>query len=292
MHEEIEHFIKRLEEERDSYIAQRDKAISEIAKRDAAIESLRQLAPPALQMPTPPVTLSERKASWIPQPVDSYQPSRVPSAKVKTVAPPSQPDHGARPEGAGPKWISLLASQASPFALALAFLRNAPNPFTSAQLNSALAALRNIKGGAGYTTLDPLKKAGVIVAVEGADNLWNILDRNRGGILANRFLWCSPDILNIYDWASIRREAVILLLREHPEGLKISVIAKTLMNCDWLHAPVDPHLIKADMRQLEAKGITQQNAIEKTWRLTPQSEKPTQSSLLSGDQTDMAAWRN
>jgi hypothetical protein len=180
--------------------------------------------------------------------------------------PPAKPDHGPMPEGARENWVSIIAANASPFALALAVIRSHKgDTITSPEINSALIELRGIEGGAGYTVLEPLQKAGVI---EGNHKEWKIKDRSRGGFVSGEFLWCDPKYLNIYDWAAIRREAVHILLAEN-KALTNAAITKSLESCEWIEAvPLTPHLIKADMRQMASKNLAVQDAVSKTWSLT------------------------
>jgi hypothetical protein len=189
-----------------------------------------------------------------------------------TIAPPSpaQPNHGPRPALAGEDWVSIIASNASPFALCLAVLRAHPREtITSPELNSQVAKIRKIAGGAAYATLDSLVEAG---AIEGNHTRWVIKDRSRGGIIAGRYLWCDPNTLNIYDWAAVRREAIALLLTESP-NVTNAAITKSLENCDWLKSPVTPHLVKADLRRFEIKGWAVQNETDKTWKLTDKAQE-------------------
>lgn len=269
-----EEIIKQIEVERQTFVLQRDKAIEEIAKRDAAIGSLRRLMGPEIVTSEmllgdthPPVGKAERLASWLPQPIDSYQKAKFSGSKTAAVEPPSMPDHGPRPVEAGPNWLSILASQASPFALALAFLRTAGSPFTTGHLSVVLTKIRGIKNAVAWTVMPSLLKADVVEGA-GQNNVWRIKHRERGGILSDdlKYLWCDPTLLNIYDWAAIRREAMLVLLKEHTGGLTNAAITKTLQNTEWLHAPVDPHLIKADLRQLEGKRVVEQDA-SKLWKL-------------------------
>ncbi|HEY5055500.1 MAG TPA: hypothetical protein VII58_05025 [Acidobacteriaceae bacterium] len=189
-----------------------------------------------------------------------------------TIAPPcpTQPDHGMRPSGSGEDWVSIIASNASPFALCLAVLRaHRGDTITSPELNSRVAEIRKIAGGAAYATLDSLVEAG---AIEGNHTRWVIKDRNRGGIIAGRYLWCDPETLNIYDWAAVRREAIAILLTESP-NVTNAAITKSLEKCEWLKSPVTPHLVKADLRRFEIKGWAVQNETDKTWKLNDKAKE-------------------
>jgi hypothetical protein len=111
--------------------------------------------------------------------------------------------------------------------------------------------------------LERLKEAGII---EGDNRAWSILNRSLGGIFAGDYLWSEPENLNIYDWAAIRREAILLVLSEHA-GLTNAAITKSLEICKWLKAPVTPHLVKADLRSLENDKLVQQDFGTKEWSL-------------------------
>jgi hypothetical protein len=181
----------------------------------------------------------------------NVRPSRSKTAVPK---PPTQPDHGAIPAGADNSWVSILASAASPWSLALAIMRIHEGTISSAELNQRIADLRERKGGAGYATLPRLVKAGII---QGNNDAWTILDRSKGGIFAGKWLWAKKSDLNVYDMAAVRREAIMILLSEN-EALTNSAITKSMESCSWNKADVNQHLIKADLRGLEKDKLVRQ----------------------------------
>ena len=182
---------------------------------------------------------------------------------VPAPPPPRQPNHGPVPPGANSDWVSIIASKASPYAIALAVLRAHEGPISSAQLNAAIGDIRKVKGGAGYTVLEPLQKARII---DGNNSAWHILNRSLGGILSGEYLWAEPENLNIYDWAAVRREAILILLTEN-DSLTNAAITKSLEKAKWLKATVTPHLVKADLRSLSKEELVRQNFETKAWSL-------------------------
>ncbi len=246
--------------------AERDQIDAKIAPLEAAIENLVAASGGSL-LPATAIHLSKQRDSTTTiSPRSPKSPTYGSFSGRYTIAPPppAAPDHGPTPPEASPGWVSMIASCASPYALALAVIRSHKlQNITSPEINNALIRLRKIVGGAGYTVLEPLQKAGVI---EGDHTAWRILDRSRGGVVVGEFLWCDPQFLNIYDWAAVRREAIALLLAEHPHVTN-AAITKSLESCRWLKSPVTPHLVKADLRIMEKRKQTKMDPENKTWEL-------------------------
>jgi hypothetical protein len=262
--------IDGLEAQLDTLRLQRSEIEDQIEAIEQAVDGLRKVSgrgDPPNQAMREHMSTQKRVTTTI-SPRSPQSPAYGSFSGRFTLAPPcpKQPDHGAKPEGAGDDWVSIIAANASPFALALAVIRShRGDTITSPEINSALIELRGIEGGAGYTILEPLQKAGVI---EGNHKAWKIKDRSKGGLISGEFLWCDPTQLNIYDWAAVRREAVHILLAEN-KGLTNAAITKSLENCKWVESvPLTPHLIKADMRWMAAKNFAVQDAVNKTWTIT------------------------
>ena len=243
-------------------VTQRNVLTAEIGRIDEILQALRSGGDTFLPITTPKPSLLPAKESFSLTPASKGEISNA-NRKAPIPPPPSQPNHGELPNGANTSWVSIVAADASPYALALAVLKAHEGSISSAQLNTAIGDIRGIKGGVGYTVLEPLQKAGVI---RGSNAAWEILDRSQGGIIAGKFLWCQPKYLNIYDWAAVRREALVILLSEHP-GSTIAAMAKSLLSCQWLKAPVSPHLVKADLRTLEKDRIAVQDYATRTWKV-------------------------
>ncbi len=199
---------------------------------------------PAKPVAAPPFKLTATDLATV-------RPSR---SKTAVPNPPSKPDHGPIPAGADEGWVSILASSASPHALALAMFRTHEGTISSAELNSRIAELRERKGGAGYAILKRLQEEGVI---EGDNHAWTIKTRSKGGILAGKWLWAKKEDLNVYDMAAARREAIMILLSESGP-LTNAAMVKALDACTWNKAQINQHLVKADLRGLELDKLVLQ----------------------------------
>jgi hypothetical protein len=261
--------IAMLSDERERMASEMARLATETANIEAAVESLRRRHLSQQMSPlngTANLPASAENPSLVLQPPQEKVSRRGQFSRRDKVLPPApdKPDHGRVPLGAGEDWVSLLAKEASPYALGLAVLRAHEGTISSAELNYAIGAIRGIKGGVGYTILEPLQKAGII---EGNHDQWRIKDRTKGGIIVGKWLWSQQQNLNIYDKAAMRREAIYLLLVAQNRGLAISTMFRTLQKADWLKATVTPHLIKSDMRHLEKQGVVRQDYERKTWGL-------------------------
>jgi hypothetical protein len=268
----LEQKVASLQQKRAALQVTCDAIDSERASLEVAVDALRSASngtPLSSKMPVVnPLSVQHASITAI-SPRSPKSPTYGSFSGRYTLAPPppTKPDHGPVPVGATDDWVSMVASHASPYALCLAILRaHNRDTITSPELNAALAKVRGIQGGAGYTTLEPLEKAGVI---EGNHSGWHIRDRKMGGVIAGKYLWCDTQYLNIYDWAAVRREAIKILLTESPK-ITNAAVTKSLQQCDWLKAPVTPHLVKADLRSMEMKNLARMDEVDKTWELIRQ----------------------
>jgi hypothetical protein len=176
---------------------------------------------------------------------------------------PDDPQY-APPAEADDSWVSMNAVSASPMAIGMAVLRSFPHrTISSATLNNRIATIRKIEGGAGYTILEKLRKDGVI---EGDNTSWTIKDASKGGVFKGERLWSPPQHLSEYDWAAIRREGILALLRAN-RAVTIAGITKGLAAWKWYRAPVTDDLVKADVRALAKKGLVHRNDDTKEWSL-------------------------
>lgn len=164
---------------------------------------------------------------------------------------PAKPNHGERPVQADEGWVSLLAREASPQALTLAVMRGG-RAIKMADLNREVAILRGMDGSssAAYNVVQRLHKDGEALETEAG---WVLVNFFRAGIVQGGILWSPKELLTDSDFAAIRREAIMLLLKENGP-LITGAITRGLGRCEWLQAPAGRHQAKADLRQLQKEG--------------------------------------
>lgn len=259
--------IANLRAERASLIAQADALTHAIRSLMKAAgmkeEEYEPLAP--LALPTKPHQPLQRESQGTP--LEGSRRRTMPTPRL-----PENPDY-APPEEADFDWVSIKASAASPMAIGMAVLRAHPgHSITSANLNNQIAKIRKIEGGAGYTILEKLRENKVI---EGFNGAWIVKDASKGGVFKGDRLWSPPQHLSEYDWAAIRREGIVELLKVNP-ALTIAGITKGLTAWEWYRAKVTDDLVKADLRALTKKGLVRRDDATKEWSLNAEKEVPSE----------------
>jgi hypothetical protein len=252
--------IANLQVERDALIAKADALTHAISNLTTAygITILHSAKP--LSRPSKPISARAVKVASTPSLIGR----KIDRRKVPIPNLPDDPEF-APPDEADDTWVSIDTVSASPMAIGMAVLRSFPRrTISSAILNNRIAVIRNVEGGAGYTILDKLRKDGVI---EGDNAEWTIKDASKGGVFKGERLWSPPQHLSEYDWAAIRREGILALLRAN-HALTIAGITKGLTAWKWYRAPATDDLVKADVRALAKKGLVHRNDDTKEWSLT------------------------
>lgn len=95
----------------------------------------------------------------------------------------------------------------------------------------------------------------------------------RAPILFEGRLWGPANIFQKYEIADHRREAILWLLQKFP-GQQIVQIVERLQDCEWVRAPKNKDLVKADMQILEKDGLVERRGNTRKWQLVEGKGQP------------------
>jgi hypothetical protein len=182
----------------------------------------------------------------------------------------TKPDRGrATPPGVGEKWISIEAAHASPSTIALSIMRSLGEPIKAVQLALLVAnyAPDSVQG----TVFNMLTRNQTRGLVEETREGWKLIREEDGGILDGDYIWAHPKNLMQSDLALHRREAILLILRQHPNQTAMQ-ITRSLQSWDWVQAPASKDLIKADLSVLETRGLIKRREDTRGWEIVNDQE--------------------
>jgi hypothetical protein len=146
-------------------------------------------------------------------------------------------------------WISVDLAEAMPITIVPAILRDYSEPLPESDV-VALVEKLGIKATEGSiqnigTKLDA---KGII---ERSESGWRLLDADRAARIAGGRLLGPPSVFQLQEIAAHRRDAEISYLQEYGK-LSRSQLISLLQQSDWVNAPVNEFLVKADLLALKA----------------------------------------
>jgi hypothetical protein len=173
------------------------------------------------------------------------------------------------PDGANSDWVSIDAASASATAIALAVLRGAG---AAVRPKDLFQRVTDVLPGVPSGTLANIgTRLGGDVIARGEDG-WRLSKPEMAGILYAGRLWAPLSILTKQELAAHRREAIFHVLKHFPTGLQTVQLVEQLQNCEWVHAPVNKDLLKADMEALAQDGKVRRRGNSKKWEITSGEE--------------------
>jgi hypothetical protein len=181
-----------------------------------------------------------------------------------------KPDRGdSTPSEIGENWISIEAAKASPSTIALAIMRTVGEPIKAVDLASLVAnyAPETVSGTI-YNMLTRNHGRGL---VEETPDGWKLVKPENAGVLSGAYIWAPPDRLMQSDMALHRREAILLILEQHPNQTAMQ-ITRSLQSWDWVQAPASKDLIKADLLALEIRGLIKKREESRGWEVVKAQE--------------------
>jgi hypothetical protein len=167
-----------------------------------------------------------------------------------------------RPPEATKDWVSIKAKDASPTTIALAILRDQSEPLRAKEIANLVTSFSpNTVGGSIYNLLNRLAESGDVV--NGSDG-WILANTGAAGYLSGDYLWAPRLSLTKADLAAHRREAIVHILRNE-SSMQIMEIVEKLHQWEWVKAPINKDLLKADMPVLEEQGLVRRIANTRNW---------------------------
>jgi hypothetical protein len=183
------------------------------------------------------------------------------------VIPP--PDVHSKPPEASPDWIFIQADQVTTTALVLAVIREAKRPIRHKEIIARVTKLSpNLPSGSISNVGTRLFGKIIDRAKEG----WTLIDETSAPVLHNGWVWGPAPIFDKQDLAAHRRDAVLHLLGCNSGGLQLVQIVEQLRNCDWVKAPVNKDLLKADLDVLAEAGKIKRRGNSKKWEIAQKKE--------------------
>jgi hypothetical protein len=193
-------------------------------------------------------------------------------AVEKATAPPNitAPEKPPMPVDAGPDWIWIKASEASPATVVLALLRAANSPMRPKELIEQVTSLLEVPAGSVYNVGPRLESREII---QRGEDGWELKKFEGAGLIHKGFFWGPPAAFGKQELAAQRRTALLHVLSFHPTGLQIVQILQQLKRCSWVVAPVNKDLVKEDIGVLRDLGKVKKRGNTKNWEIVRESEK-------------------
>jgi len=167
-----------------------------------------------------------------------------------------------KPDEAEREWVSIKAKDASPTTIALAVLGSLDEPIKAKALANRVTSISpNIVGGSIYNLLRRLEDGGDVTS---DTNGWILANQDAAGLLSGEYIWAPPSRFTKQDLAAHRREAIVHILRNE-SSMQIMEIVERLHQWEWVKAPVNKDLLKADMQVLEEQGLVRRIANTRNW---------------------------
>jgi len=187
-------------------------------------------------------------------------------AVEKTTTPPniSAPEKPPMPVDAGPDWIWIKATDASPASVVLALLRGANGPLRPKELIDEVTSLLEVPAGSVYNVGPRLESRQIIKRGEEG---WELIKQEGAGLIHKGFFWGPPTAFGKQELAAQRRAALLHVLSFHPTGLQIVQILQQLKRCSWVVAPINKDLVKEDIGVLKDAGKVKKRGNTKNWEI-------------------------
>ena len=159
----------------------------------------------------------------------------------------------AMPPEATDDWTWIPLAESSPVTLVRALLRVATAPLKSKELYEQANAMGiNVSLGTISNAAVRLETQQIIRRDD--DGAWLIAKPDQAGVILEEHMWGPQSIFTAQELAAHRREAVLQILGKWPGGLQMVQLTEHLRQLEWLRAPVNKDLVKADLDRLQGEN--------------------------------------
>jgi hypothetical protein len=159
-----------------------------------------------------------------------------------------EPTPPPMPTGAKADWIWIRQEDATVISVVLALLRSATKPINPRDLATEV---RSILPKANRGSVNNIGTKFHKTLINRTDEGWKIANLEKAGILSGGYLWAPKETLQHYELAAHRRDSILHILKQFPGGLQSRQILEQLRRCAWMRAPLNKHLLKADLEVLD-----------------------------------------
>ncbi|WP_437676653.1 hypothetical protein [Sorangium sp. So ce131] len=168
------------------------------------------------------------------------------------------PSRPPAPAEAGDDWIWIEIEAMKATNLTLGVLRGARKPMAPAAISEALGRM-GVDVSRGTIANVGTRLSGSLI--ERGDEGWVLAEGAAAPVLFGGYAWGPPDVFEAQELASHRRMGIVHLLKVQPDGMQMMQIANTLAeSCQWIKAPVNKDLVKADLEALDELGLAKRMA--------------------------------
>lgn len=181
------------------------------------------------------------------------------------MAPPQFP----KPSIATDEWVWVEFARTLPMTAIPAVLRDESQPLRARDVVTKVVQLLP-KASAGSVANLFSKLDGKVIRRE--QDGWVLINREKAPIVYDGRLWGTSDVFQQTEIAAYRRDIIVHVLRQFDSGLQIVQIVDQLQRLEWLQAPFNKDLVKADMQALQVDGRVRHRGNSRKWEATP--EKP------------------
>jgi hypothetical protein len=159
----------------------------------------------------------------------------------------------AMPPEAADDWTWIPLAESSPGTLVRALLHVATGPLKSKELYEQINAM-GINASLGTVSNAAVRLETQEIIRRDVGGGWVIAKPDQAGIISEGHMWGPQSIFTAQELAAHRREAIIQLLRKWSGGLQMVQLTEQLRQLDWLRAPVNKDLVKADLDRLQGEN--------------------------------------
>jgi Fe2+ or Zn2+ uptake regulation protein len=180
-------------------------------------------------------------------------------ARKRVIHPPAK-----RPETAKDDWIAIRVEGLTSQDLALAFLRDAAGPMTPKALYERVDKIKHgILPGTIYNIGSRLISRGDLIKNEDSGE-WHLPDPSQAPLMEGEYAWGPREVFSPQALASHRRDRILSILTESPDGLTTMQIAKTI---ESEGVPASKEVVMNDMDELQTKGVVRRSGRHHKWSL-------------------------
>lgn len=177
-----------------------------------------------------------------------------------------QPHKPERPIEAKDDWLWVPAEEASVRTVVLAVLREGGRPLPAREIAPKVKALLKEVSEGTIANLGAQLEAKKIIT-RGKDG-WRVDPLADAPVIFKGHVWSPAAMMQKYDLAAFRRNAILHLLRTRRDGLQVMQIFKELEAADWLKdVPLNHFLIKEDIEVLAKTGKIRQIGNTGKWTI-------------------------
>jgi hypothetical protein len=177
---------------------------------------------------------------------------------LQKIVPPIPPEAEA-------DWSWVPQNEGAPMTLIKAILRANPTPLRSTELHERIVQL-GIDASLGTVSNAAVRLEGNGI-IKREDGCWSLINVKEAGVIFGGHIWGPRETFTAQELAAHRRLAILQILAAKTGGLQLVQITEELRRTEWVHAPINKDLVKADMDGLLGKRKVRRIGNSRKWGL-------------------------